>query len=162
MFTTRAGRPGDVPAILEFLPRLADYPLPKHRTEDMFWGSDARLLERWGSGDAKTLQTTLVRVGVDTEDTPVAAAILTMNKCHFSEEPNGHLEVVVVSEAADGQGLGRTLITEMESDAAARGAKTISLHVLGNNTRARYVYEGLGYDEEMIRAVKHLSDRDES
>ncbi len=155
-FTTRTGRPGDVEAILSFLPRLADYPLPRHRTPDMFWSSDAKLLERWASGDAAALQTTIVRVGVDHEDQAVAAAIVTMNDDHFSGESNGHLEVVVVSEAADGQGLGRTLIREMEAEAAARGAKTLSLHVIGNNTRARYVYEQLGYDEEMIRAVKHL------
>lgn len=161
MFTTRAGRPDDVATILTFLPRLADYPLPKHRTEDMFWSSDAKLLERWGAGDAAALQTTIVRVGVDSEDVPVAAAIVTMNDDHFSGESNGHLEVVVVSEPADGHGLGKTLIAEMESEAAARGAKTLSLHVVGNNTRARYIYEGLGYDEEMIRAVKHLGAKPE-
>ena len=32
----------------------------------------------------------------------------------------------------------------------------MSLHVLGNNERARYIYRTLGYDEEMIRAVKFL------
>lgn len=159
MFTTRAGRPDDVATILEFLPRLADYPLPKHRTEDMFWSSDAKLLERWAAGDNAATQTTIIRVGVDADDVAVAAAIVTMNSDHFSGESNGHLEVVVVSEAADGHGLGKTLIAEMESEAAARGAKTISLHVVGNNTRARYVYEGLGYNEEMIRAIKHLGDR---
>jgi len=48
------------------------------------------------------------------------------------------------------------LIGEAETEAANRGAATMSLNVLGNNSRARHVYQKLGYTEEMIHCVRFL------
>ena len=152
-FLTRAAHLDDVAAILELLPRLADYPLPTNRTSEMFWSDDADLVRRWSTGDAPE---TFVRVGVDVEDSLVAVGIVSLREDMFSKDLAAHLEVVVVAEVADGSGLGRRLIAELEIESRERGAVLMTLHVLGNNERARYVYGSLGYDEEMIRAVKFL------
>lgn len=121
----------------------------------MFWTSDAELVREWAQGQAPA---TFIRVATDGDDQPIAVAIVTMNKDHFSKESNGHLEVLTVAEEADGQGIGRQLLAEVEAEARQRGAQTMSLHVIGNNERARHVYKKVGYDEEMIRAIKFLDD----
>ncbi len=151
--STRDACPDDIEAVVALLPRLADYSLPARRESEMFWGSDAALARRWSAGDAPE---SFIRVGVDADDGVVAVAIVTMNRDHFSGESNAHLEAIAVDPAVDGQGLGRRLIAEVEAEAKSRGALTMSLHVVGNNHRARAVYKKLGYDEEMIRAIRFL------
>ena len=119
----------------------------------MFWSSDAELVERWASGAAPE---THVRVGVDHSDAPIAVGMITIGSDTFSKAVCAHLEVIVLHAVADGSGLGRNIIGELEDDARSLGATIMSLHVLGNNTRARHVYQKLGFDEELIRAVKFL------
>lgn len=152
LVTTRWATPDDVDAVVALLPRLADYELPENREPEMFWGSDAELARRWARGEAPD---SVIKVGCVGEVVK-AAAIVTFNADHFSGERNAHLEAIVVAPDADGLGLGRRLIAEMEAHAATDGAQTMSLHVMGNNHRARHVYERIGYGEEMIRAVKFL------
>ena len=151
--TTRAAESGDADAIIELLPRLADYDLPPRREAPMFWSSDADLVRAWATGEAPA---TFVRVGVESGSRIVGVAIVTMNADYFSGDPNAHLEAIVIHPSADGNGLGRRLIEECEGEASSRGALSMSLHVLGNNVRARAIYRKLGYDEEMIRAVRFL------
>jgi len=157
-FITREAVAADVASIVALLPRLADYTLPPNRTSEMFWSSDAKLVKRWADGGEPDV---FIRVAVDAESSDadqavVGVAIVTIKPDHFSGEPNGHLEVLCVAPAADGSGTGKKLLAEAEVEAKARGAQTMSLHVLGNNQRARHVYESVGYDEEMIRAIKFL------
>ncbi len=74
----------------------------------------------------------------------------------LSHEPSAHLEVLAVAREAEGKGIGRALIVAAENAAQERGALTMTLHVFANNTRARYVYEKLGYSGEIIRYIKDL------
>jgi len=152
-YTTRPAAPDDADGITQLLPRLADFTLPRGRTSEMLWASDADLVREWSEGRAPD---TFIRVGVDTTSRIVATAIVTMRPDPLSRDPSAHLEVIVVAPEADGHGLGRMLIGEAETEAANRGAATMSLNVLGNNTRARHVYQKLGYAEEMINCVRFL------
>lgn len=152
-YTTRQAAPDDADGITLLLPRLADFDLPDGRSSEMLWASDADLIREWSSGRAPD---TFVLVGIDTASAVVATAIVTMRPDAFSREPSAHLEVIVVAPEVDGKGLGKVLIGEAETEAVRRGATTMSLNVLGNNTRARHVYQRLGYTEEMIRCVRFL------
>jgi ribosomal protein S18 acetylase RimI-like enzyme len=66
------------------------------------------------------------------------------------------LEVIVVRDDAEGQGIGKALIGVIERAVQERGARSVTLHVFATNTRARAVYERLGYSGELIRYIKHL------
>jgi ribosomal protein S18 acetylase RimI-like enzyme len=62
-----------------------------------------------------------------------------------------------VRDDAEGQGIGKALIQTIEQAVRQQGALSVTLHVFATNTRARAVYERLGYTGELMRYIKHLS-----
>ncbi|MEW2619515.1 GNAT family N-acetyltransferase [Streptomyces sp. NPDC048106] len=56
----------------------------------------------------------------------------------------------VVAEEARGLGLGRALIRAAVAEARARGARRLTLRVLGHNTPARKLYETEGFAVEGV------------
>ena len=62
------------------------------------------------------------------------------------------------AEGAEGQGIGQALLNAAEAAAGEHGAQTITLHVFSTNSRARRLYERSGYDGELIRYIKPISE----
>jgi ribosomal protein S18 acetylase RimI-like enzyme len=59
-----------------------------------------------------------------------------------------------------GEGIGRALVDAAAREAAARGARRLTLRVLGPNTTARALYEGAGFVVEgVLREEFHLDGR---
>ena len=152
-YELRAAVPADVSQILGLFPRLAAFDLPPERSAEHLWRSDAELLGRWATG---AVPQCLVFVAVDSEETILGVAVAQLREELLSHAPSAHLEVLVVREGAEGQGIGQALVREVEQAVRARGAESITLHVFRSNTRARAVYERLGFTEELIRAIKYL------
>ena len=68
-------------------------------------------------------------------------------------ESNAHVlecRGLAVDPARQGAGLGRRLMEAAARDAAARGARKLTLRVLTPNTGARRLYESLGYEVEGV------------
>jgi ribosomal protein S18 acetylase RimI-like enzyme len=149
----RSATRADVPAIHTLLPRLAAFDLPATRNPRDLWEGDAAILEAWARDEAPDV---FVRVAVDAADAIVGATITTLRPEPLSHTPSAHLEVLVVAEAAAGQGVGRTLIEAVEAECRARGARSVTLHVFAGNTRARALYERSGFDGELLRYIKWL------
>lgn len=66
---------------------------------------------------------------------------------------NAHVLAVqgfVVAEEARGRGVGRALIRAAVTEARARGARRLTLRVLGHNTPARRLYESEGFAVEGV------------
>jgi GNAT superfamily N-acetyltransferase len=63
---------------------------------------------------------------------------------------------ILITEDAERRGVGRALLEAAEDWARGRGHPFISLNVFTQNTRARSVYERLGYGPETLRYVKPL------
>ena len=63
---------------------------------------------------------------------------------------------VEVDEQARGRGLGRRLMELAEVEVARLGGTSIGLSVFGTNSRARRLYESLGYEPTSIRMRKRL------
>lgn len=149
----REAVPADVPHILPLFPRLANFELPPNRTSNHLWEGDAELLNQWAGGQAPSC---LVQVAVDDTGAILGAAMTSLREELISHEPSAHLEVLVVASGAEGQGIGKQLAEAAEEAAQARGALSITLHVFGNNSRARGLYSKMGFDEELIRCIKHF------
>jgi ribosomal protein S18 acetylase RimI-like enzyme len=152
-YLIRAAVPADLDAMLRLFPRLAAFRLPPRRTPEDLWHDDAALLRGWAAGRAPTL---LVYVAEANQGTILGVAMVSLRDELLSHAPSAHLEVLVVDAAAEGRGIGRALVHSAEQAARAQGAQSMTLHVFANNTRARAVYEALGYDGELLRYIKHF------
>jgi ribosomal protein S18 acetylase RimI-like enzyme len=150
----RPATPADVDQILELFPRLAAFDLPAERVPEHLWRGDAELLRAWGAGAAPQC---LVHVVVGGDQAILGVAMAQLREELLSHEPSAHLEVLVVRDGAEGQGIGQALIQSIEQGVRERGARSVTLHVFASNTRARSVYERLGYAGELIRYIKHFS-----
>jgi GNAT superfamily N-acetyltransferase len=64
--------------------------------------------------------------------------------------------VLAVAAEAEGQGVGRALLEAAEGWTREQGLSMLTLNVFEGNTRARTVYERLGYAPETLRYVKTL------
>ena len=76
---------------------------------------------------------------------------------YFTKATVAYVEVLAVSEAAAGKGIGRALMEAAEGWARERGFVRVDLAVFANNRRARAFYEHLGYHAETMRYVKGVS-----
>ena len=146
----RDGRDTDIEAILALLPRLADFDVPTHRRPEDLWQGDAGLLRAWSRGERED-----VVVCVASESgSVVGVAAASEREELLTHAPSGHLEALAIDPRVEGRGLGRRLLTEIESRLRARGARGMSLHVFGANARARALYRRAGFDEEIVRCFK--------
>jgi len=74
---------------------------------------------------------------------------------------NGHvLEIkgLAVDPAHQGRGIGRLLMDAAVNAASVRGARKLTLRVLGPNAIARALYESCGFEVEGIRREEFLLD----
>ncbi len=65
---------------------------------------------------------------------------------------------VAVDTAAGGKGVGRALVEAAFAEAGRRGARKVSLRVLGSNAAARRLYRRCGFHEEGVLREEFLLD----
>jgi len=147
--------PTDLASMLELFPRLASFEVPNGRNPEQLWGGDEEMLRDWA---ASADENRIVQVARDAEGKLTGMTMVSLQPELLSHAPSAHLEVIVVSAAAEGRGIGKALLDAAEACARARGAKSMSLHVFANNARARKVYAGAGYDDELIRCIKPFTE----
>ena len=152
-YSIRVALPGDGEAMRSLLPRLASFDIPARRSAEDLWRGDEQILQTWLDGKAPDC---LAHVAVDANNAVLGLSLVRLREEMLSHTPSAHLEVLAVAHEAEGKGIGRALIVAAENAAQERGALTMTLHVFANNTRARYVYEELGYSGEIIRYIKDL------
>jgi GNAT superfamily N-acetyltransferase len=75
---------------------------------------------------------------------------------YFTGERHGHLAIIAVAKAGEGQGVGRALLGAVERWASEHGYRFLTLNVFAENARARHVYERAGYAPDTIRYFKEL------
>ena len=144
---------GDVARMRPHFPRLANFKLPPKREPHHFWKDDAKMLSAWAAGEKPEL---LVQIAEDDMGTLLGFTMTTLGEEFLSHEPSAHLEVLIVTQGAEGKGVGSKLLAAAEENAQAHGAKSMTMHVIATNERARGLYQHLGYAEEIIRNIKHF------
>ena len=68
------------------------------------------------------------------------------------------IQTLAVAPSARRHGLGRTLVTALLAEAAARGAAEVFLEVRADNPNARALYDSLGFEQIAVRAKYYQPD----
>ena len=68
------------------------------------------------------------------------------------------IQTLAVAPSARRNGLGRTLVTALLTESAARGAAEVFLEVRADNPNARALYESLGFEQIAVRAKYYQPD----
>jgi len=112
-------------------------------------------LNRWKKSPAHFIHLAILNQYLVAGESKIQGVIMvTIREELLSHRPSAHLETIIVSPAARGQGLGRRLLQRAERRAAELGAQSLSLHVFSANRRARSLYRSHGFDEELLRCIK--------
>ena len=153
MATIRVARPADEATLVGMLHLLADFPVPRWRTARQIADADLRiLLEALHRPDP----TTSILIAEDPPGTVVGFVFATTRQDYFTGRPHAHIEVLAVQPLAQGRGIARALIDATEAWARGRGHASVTLNVFADNTRARTVYQRLGYLAETVHYIKPL------
>jgi GNAT superfamily N-acetyltransferase len=96
-------------------------------------------------------------VAESAEGKPVGLVYLE-KQLDYYRRSHGHVSVLAVAAEAEGKGVGRLLLEAAEQWAREQGLGMLTLNVFAGNSRARSVYQRLGYVEETVRYAKTLED----
>jgi len=152
--TIRPARPDDEAFLIRLTRRLADFPLPAWRSADEIAQSDRQILRDSLRG---LLPGSAILVAeLEPEGTPAGYVFATTRQDYFTATAHAHVEVLAVEPDAQGQGVARGLMGAIEAWARECGYGWVTLNVFDRNTRARALYDRLGYLPETIHYRKEL------
>lgn len=154
MLSIRPARRDDEAFLVALLPRLADFPLPAWRTAGEIAQADQHLLH-----DALTgvlLHAAILVAESSPGGQGLGYVFATTRHDYFTRAAHAHVEILAVETAAEGHGVARALMQAIEHWAKGRGYACVTLNVFDGNTRAREMYDRLGYQPETIHYRKAL------
>jgi len=154
LLTIRPARHDDEGFLLRLLPRLADFPLPAWRTAEEIARGDRQILLDALHG---RLEHAAILVAESMPGGERAGYVFATTKHdYFTCAAHAHVEVIAVEEGAERRGVARDLMDAVEQWAKRRGYTWVTLNVFDRNSRARAMYEKLGYLPETIHYRKAL------
>jgi GNAT superfamily N-acetyltransferase len=84
--------------------------------------------------------------------------VTIQRETRWTGEEQAYVPELVVAEAAEGKGVGRALVAEVEAWAREQGLHMIELDTGIRNSHSRAFYARLGFAEESVKLVKVLGD----
>lgn len=99
-------------------------------------------------------------VACDPDDVPIGYLTVRPETEYFSGVERAYVERIVVSDVAEGSGVGRALLDWAAGWARSQGYATIALDVFASNARARRFYVRNGYVDDFVRMVRPLDPED--
>ena len=152
-FKIRPATPEDRDFILSIAPRLNEFDVPPWRNRETMDRGDMKVLD---SVVTNSPGNTAVFIAESAPGVPLGFIHLNVETDYYTKEEYGHISDVVVAPEGEGNGVGTALIATGEEWARQRGYRLLTLHVFAANTRARKLYEHLGYGEDFRKYVKVL------
>jgi ribosomal protein S18 acetylase RimI-like enzyme len=144
---------GDDAFILSLVERFVGFDLPKWRKKSECAAGIRRdikqALENLPPGEA-------VFIAEDARGERVGFMRLQKTRDFFSGKPNCHISDLAVAHGHDGQGIGGALLDHAQAWAKKQRCSLLTLAVFPGNTRARALYERVGFGEDLLRMAKHL------
>jgi ribosomal protein S18 acetylase RimI-like enzyme len=147
----RKAKPADQPVIISLAVRLTAFDLPRWRRPDEISNADARaMLEAVEEGSHQN------EVLMAERDGEVVGCLHMLTMTDFFGRRHAHISVIATTEAAEGTGVGTSLLKYAEEWAQTRGMSLLTLNVFDGNQRARRFYERAGFAPETLRYTKEI------
>jgi ribosomal protein S18 acetylase RimI-like enzyme len=102
-------------------------------------------------------ETSVILLAVDAQGARLGFVYALLTVDLFTDAPQAHISDLVVSEEAEGRGVGRALRHAIERWALGHGASSITLHVFPGNARALALYTQRGYATQWLQLYKPLA-----
>jgi len=150
----RPARNDDEAFLVSLLARLADFPLPAWRTAGEIARGDREVLLDALHGRIEHAAILVAEVSPGAER--AGCVFATTKHDYFTREVHAHVEVLAVEAGAERQGIARALMEAIEQWAVRRGYRWVTLNVFDRNTRAKALYDRLGYEREIVHYRKDL------
>jgi ribosomal protein S18 acetylase RimI-like enzyme len=141
----------DVEAVRDLADRLREGVAP--------WRDDAAVtsaVRGWVDSSIQAMNEPGHAVLVAELDRKVVGFITLSPGSHWSGDVEPSIGELVVATDAEGQGVGRALVEAVMEHARERGFERISVSTGAANTRARRLYEHLGFDDEDVTLSRTL------
>ncbi len=140
--------------VLRLAPSFLAFPLPAWRRHGeslrgLRAALDARLQDGGHEGH--------LLLAEDEQGERVGFLSLSLTRDYFSDRRQAHLNELAVAPEHRRRGFGRALLDHAERWARARGCHALSLNVFPGNEAARRLYDGAGYQLDLLRLAKPLS-----
>jgi GNAT superfamily N-acetyltransferase len=139
--------------VLAMLPRLSEVDLPPWCTQAAL--DDFNLAAMKKAMDDIPEDAALL-VAEDEGQVPAGFIYLTTESDYFSGEKLGYISDLAVAPQAEGQGVGRLLISAAEDWTREMGYRRLTLDVFAGNERARRVYEKAGFLPAVVKYAKPI------
>jgi len=149
--------PSDAEFIANLVPRFSEFDLPAWRGQDEIdttnLASLKQAMETPEPGSA---------IFLAEDETGKRAGFLHLQTQtdYFNGSKVAYISDLAVDSAFEGQGVGRILLDKAETWAREQACSLLTLYVFSNNTRARKVYEKIGFREEVTKYVKPLTQKE--
>jgi ribosomal protein S18 acetylase RimI-like enzyme len=150
----RPARQDDEAFLVSLMPRLAEFPVPAWRSTDEIARADRHLLH-----DALTgvlLHSAVLVAELSPGGERAGYVFATTKHDYFTGVAHAHVEAIAVTPEAERRGVARALMDAIETWARRRGYTWVTLNVFDGNTRARALYDSLGYQVETVQYRKTL------
>jgi GNAT superfamily N-acetyltransferase len=144
----------DESMIVSLAVRLTTFDLPRWRQPDEISNADARaMLEAVAEGSHQNEVFIAERAERDGE---VVGCLHMLAMTDFFGRKHAHISVIATTEAAEGTGVGTSLLKYAEEWARTRGMTLLTLNVFDGNQRAKRFYERAGFAPETLRYTKEI------
>ena len=149
----RLARPADSPALMALSERMANFDVPP-------WRSAAEITEADGRSmvNAVSVAHPDSEVFIAERDGVIAGCLHLLVTRDFFGRSHAHISVIATSAEAEGTGVGRDLMAFADRWARQRHLPLITLNVFAGNTRARRLYEKAGFEVELLKYAKQISE----
>ncbi len=147
----------DAHFIESLISRFSEFDLPAWRTRDEI---DVANLASLKKAMELPEPDSAIFIAEDETCKRVGFLHLQIQTDYFNDSKVAYISDIAVDSAFDGQGVGRILLDKAEAWASEQGCSLLTLYVFSNNSRARKVYEKLGFEEEVTKYVKPLPQKE--
>ena len=98
----------------------------------------------------------LIAEAVSDDEPPIPLGIIDIrdDRSFLTQEAQAYIEVLAITKAAEGRGVGWALMQAAETWARVRGHRLVVLDTAGVNTHARAFYRRCGFEEEVVKYAK--------